>query len=106
MEIDKVTYNDISVFHHEEEFSIFHKLNFTRTVGGKDWLRRFFSEPYHDLKRINGTQKIIKTLLTHVNEWPSDISNGTIMVMEKFFDYGLDPIPDKPNPLTAVSYKW
>ena len=42
MQLDKVTFNDISIFHQEEEYSIFHKLNFTRTVGGKEWLRRFF----------------------------------------------------------------
>jgi hypothetical protein len=38
MEVDVTTYNDLSVFHSEEEFSIFHKLNFTRTEEGKDWL--------------------------------------------------------------------
>ena len=46
MDIDKTTLSDISIFHPEEEFSIFHKLNFTRTTGGRAWLRRFFSEPH------------------------------------------------------------
>ena len=49
MEIDKTTFSDISVFHQEEEFSIFHKLNFTRTIGGKEWLKRFFTQPHNDL---------------------------------------------------------
>ena len=106
MEIDKTTYNDISIFHAEEEFSIFHKLNFTRTTGGKDWLHRFFSEPHADVKRILGTQKIIKTLLSHVDEWPSEISNGTILVMDKFLDYNLDPISDSQNPVNNLTYKW
>jgi DNA mismatch repair protein MutS len=70
MQIDKISFNDISIFHQEEEFSIFHKLNFTRTVGGREWLRRFFTEPHNDLKRIIGTQNIIKTLLEHLDEWP------------------------------------
>ncbi len=52
MQIDKITFNDISLFHNEEEFSIFHKLNFTRTAGGKEWLRRFFYEPHSNLNRI------------------------------------------------------
>jgi DNA mismatch repair protein MutS len=106
MEIDKTTFEDISIFHAEEEFSIFHKLNFTRTTGGKQWLHRFFSEPHPDIKRILGTQKIIKTLLNHVDEWPSDISNGTILVMDKFLDYNVDPIPNKPNPINSATYKW
>ncbi len=106
MQIDKTTFSDISIFHHEEEFSIFHKLNFTRTTGGKEWLRRFFSEPHNDIKKILGTQKIIRTFLSHVDDWPSDISNGTIMVLEKFFDYNLDPVPDKQNLLNSSTYKW
>ncbi len=92
MQIDKTTFTDISVFHQEEEFSIFNKLNFTRTVGGKEWLRRFFSEPHNDLKRIQGTQLILKTILTHIDEWPADITNGTIIMMDKFLDYNLHTI--------------
>ena len=44
METDKTTLNDLAVFHHDEEFSIFHKLNFTRTVGGREKLRHIFSK--------------------------------------------------------------
>ena len=106
MDIDKTTFEDISIFHPEEEFSIFHKLNFTRTIGGRSWLHRFFSEPHQDIKQILGTQKIIKTLLSHVDEWPSEITNGTILVMDKYLDYNLDPLPDKPNPVNSVTYKW
>ncbi len=105
MQIDKITFNDISIFHQEEEASIFHKLDFTKTVGGKEWLRRFFSEPHHDLKRILGTQQIIKTLLQHINDWPQDITNGTILMMAKFFEYNLDPIPSQPNLVNSVTYK-
>jgi len=106
MDIDKTTLSDISIFHAEEEFSIFHKLNFTRTTGGRAWLLRFFSQPHPDIKRILGTQKIIKTLLNHVDEWPSDITNGTILVMDKFLDYNLDTIPENLNPVNTLTYKW
>jgi len=105
MQIDKITFNDISVFHLEEEFSIFHKLNFTKTTGGKEWLRRFFSEPHHDLKRIIGTQTIIKTLVEHLDEWPTEITNGTVLMIDKFMDYNLDPVPENPNPVNAFTYK-
>ena len=105
MQIDKITFNDISVFHTEEEFSIFHKLNFTKTIGGKEWLRRFFTEPHGDLKRIIGIQNIIKTFLNHIDDWPPEITNGTIIVMDKFYDYNLDPIPANSNAVTGLSYK-
>ena len=62
---------------------------------------QFFSEPHPDIKQILGTQKIIKTLLDHVDDWPSDITNGTILVMDKFLDYTLDPIPENINPVNS-----
>lgn len=106
MQIDEISFNDISVFHPEEEFSIFHKLNFTRTTGGKEWLRKFFTEPYNDIEKIKGTQKIIRTFLEHVKDWPSSITNGTVLMMDKFMDYSLDPISETPNSLNNLFYKW
>ena len=106
MQIDKISFNDISIFHHEEEFSIFHKLDFTRTVGGREWLRKFFSDPHDDIKKITGTQNVIRTFMEHVEDWPSDISNGTILVMDKFIDYSLDPINENPASFNNMLYKW
>lgn len=106
MQIDNTSFSDISIFHVEEEFSIFHKLNFTRTVGGREWLRKFFSEPHDDLKKIIGTQKVIRTFMEHVNHWPTDISNGTVLVMDKFMDYSLDPISEAPASFNNLFYKW
>ena len=106
MQIDQTSFNDISIFHPEEEFSIFHKLNFTRTSGGKEWLRRFFSEPHDDLQKILGTQRVIRTFMEHVRHWPSDVTNGTILVMDKFLDYPLDPISEAPASLNNLFYKW
>ena len=105
MQIDKISFNDISIFHEEEEFSIFHKLNFTKTEGGRLWLRKFFSEPFDDVKKILGTQRILRSLVEHVNQWPTDITNGTILMMYKFLDYSLDPVPQNPNTFTSIIYK-
>lgn len=105
MQIDNQSFNDISIFHQEEEYSIFHKLNFTRTTGGKEWLRKFFSEPHSDVKKIIGTQKIVRTFMEHVKEWPASISNGTVLVMDKFMDYALDPISENAGSLNNIFYK-
>jgi DNA mismatch repair protein MutS len=105
MQIDKITFNDISIFHTEEEFSIFHKLNFTKTAVGKEWLRRFFTEPQKDLNRIKGTQNIIKALIDSTEKWPHEISNGTVLVMDKFLDYNLDPISSRFTSFNNLSYK-
>ncbi len=86
MLVDKTTLNDLSIFHHEEELSVFHHLNYTRTLGGKEWLRQILSRPLSDIKTIHGVQSIIKDLLPHINVWPETITNGTVMVIDKFYD--------------------
>jgi len=105
MDIDQTTYNDLSLFHHEEEFSVFHKLNYTHTSTGRFWLQKFFNEPFSDLKRIEETQQIIALILARLNNWPISITNGTIMVMERLYESSIDTIPDVPNAMNAVSYK-
>ena len=105
MEIDKISFSDISIFHPEEEFSIFHKLNFTRTTGGKEWLKKLFNEPHNDIKKIIGTQKIIRTFMEHIKDWPTGITNGTVLVMDKFMDYALDPVSERAGSLNNIFYK-
>ncbi|GAB4091176.1 P-loop NTPase family protein [Flaviaesturariibacter terrae] len=105
MLVDKITLTDLALFHPEEEFSIFHRLNFTQTEVGKEWLRRFFSEPLSDISKIRGTQSILRALLARDAEWPAEITNGTVLVMDKFLDYHLDPIPTTLNRMNAFSYR-
>ncbi|HEX4851604.1 MAG TPA: DNA mismatch repair protein MutS, partial [Puia sp.] len=66
MQIDKITYEDLSVFNQEEESSIFYKLNFTRTIGGKDRLLQLFNNPFSNLKSITETQKIISLIIENI----------------------------------------
>ncbi len=105
MQIDNITFGDLSIFNTDETASIFHKLNFTQTIRGKDWLELFFSEPLDELKKINSVQRILQCISPQTNTWPASISNGTIMVIEKFYESPVDTIPDTPNILNALSYK-
>ncbi|MBS1567742.1 MAG: DNA mismatch repair protein MutS, partial [Bacteroidetes bacterium] len=105
MQLDNTTFNDLSIFHAEEEFSIFHKLNFTRTTGGRDWLIRFFSEPLNEVKRIKEVQQLLLCIAGKEADWPSGISNGTVMVLERFYDTPVDTIPSSANLPSAFMYK-
>ncbi len=105
MEIDQTSYNDLSVFHHEEEYSIFHKLNLAQTSEGKEWLYRFFKSPFSDAKLIGETQSIIKLVLSKIDQWPTSITNGTIMVIVRFFDANIDSLPSRVDYINAHSYK-
>lgn len=104
MEIDNTTYNDLSIFQPEEEFSIFHRLNLTRTVEGREWLSKFFSNPFSDLRSIRETQQILKLIIKNEAHWPNSITNGTIMVIEKFYDSNIDRMP-AANMMNAITYK-
>ncbi len=106
MQIDKTTYNDLSIFSQEEEFSVFHKIDFTRTVGGRELLRWMMTQPASDLKKIRETQDILKAIIEDIEVWTLKISNGTMMVMERFYDANIDTIPANPHLLNSLFYKW
>jgi DNA mismatch repair protein MutS len=106
MEIDNITSEDLSLFSRQEEFSIFHKLDFTRTKAGRDLLLESFGSPLSTLEEILATQQVLALMLEKLDRWPAAISNGTIMVMEKFYETAIDDIPQALNLPAALSYKW
>jgi DNA mismatch repair protein MutS len=104
MQLDNTTYTDLSIFS-AEDFSIFSKLDRTRTVGGRLQLQEFFYHPFSDLKNILQTQDILGIILRNENDWGSSITNGTIMVMERFYETPLDKIPASHDPVSARMYQ-
>ena len=63
MQIDNTTYADLSVFQTTDEYSIFSKLDRTRTVGGRMQLLEFFNHPFSQLDKILQTQEILRIIL-------------------------------------------
>ena len=41
----------------------------------------------------------------HLDDWPSEITNGTLLVIEKYLDYNIDPLPQDPNAFNTWTYK-
>ncbi len=105
MQADKTTISDLSIFSSDEEHSIFHHLNFTRTVGGKEWLYNFLSKPFNDLKQIEETQQLLQNIITILSQWPQTITNGTVMVIDKFYSTSLEDIPRNPNVINGYMFK-
>lgn len=92
MELDKTTYYDLSIFNREEEYSLFSKLDFTTTSGGRDYLRQLYATPLKDISSIQNRQQVLQYILQHEEGWPTDISNGTIVVMENYLEAQIEPI--------------
>jgi DNA mismatch repair protein MutS len=105
MQADKTTLTDLAIFNAEEEQSVFHYLNFTKTVGGKEWLRYFLSNPYNSLKNIDETQQTIQQIIDVNAQWQNTlVSNGTIMVVETFYETGIEEIPHNPGLISSFYY--
>ena len=95
MEIDKTTLNDLNIFNGENNLSLFGKINFTTTTNGENQLKLFLSTPLKSIEEIKSVQDTIKYIIPFVNSWPTEISNGTIKVIERFYDSNLNAIPER-----------
>ena len=105
MEIDKTTLADLAIFDREEEFSVFNKINFTVTSRGKEQLRKNIFTPLANVEAIKNVQQTLLFIIKNKEHWPTIISNGTLMVVERFYETNVDLIPAKPTALDAFSYK-
>ncbi len=105
MQIDQTTLNDLSIFQQEEEYSVFSYLNFTQTVDGKLYLRQLLANPLKNIDAIVDTQNTIKQLQQIQNDFPPTITNGTIMVMERFYETSISEIPQPATAFNTFFYK-
>ena len=105
MVIDKTTLSDLSIFNAEEEFSVFEKLNLTRTTGGRDRLRKYFTHTLPNIQAIENVQNTLRLIIEQEKEWPAKISNGSIMMIHKFYETGVDSPPARPTLATAHYYR-
>ena len=107
MQVDKTTLADLSIFHSEEEQSVFHHLNHTQTNGGREYLRYLLSNPLQSVEEILDTQQTIRQFISidEAGEWPITVSNGTIMVMERFYETQVNNFPAHPHAMNSLFYK-
>ena len=106
MQVDKVTLQDLSVFHSEEFQSVFHHINLTLTNGGREYLRYLLAHPLDTVKAIEQTQLTIQQLGTIMDQYPVSPSNGTVLVMEKFFESPINNYPSDIGMVNALIYQF
>src|SRR6187399_302485 len=103
METDKTTLADLSMFQNGEEASLFSKLDLCSTTHGSEQLRINFSTALKTSEEIIAVQQTLRLILYHQQQWPTEITNGTVMVVEKFFDSNISLIPSNPSTLEATT---
>lgn len=105
MDIDKTTLADLSMFRNEDNESVFDKLNLCSTTHGSEQLHINFSTALKTKEEVVAVQQTLQLIIAHRQQWPTHITNGTVMVVEKFFDSNISMIPSNPSSLEAYMYK-
>jgi DNA mismatch repair protein MutS len=85
MQNDKITLKDLSILTGGDA-GIFHLLDHTTTLAGRDFLRRHIQYPPSGFEELVGLQDAIRFFAAHPDAWTSIISNGTLVLLEKFFE--------------------
>ena len=85
MRNDKTTLKDL-YFIASQEQSVFDLLDHTTTQAGKEMLRKHVFSPPESFEQLASLQQTVKFFAAHPNAWTSFISNGTLVMLEKFFE--------------------
>lgn len=85
MHNDKTTLRDLSIFsaHGEDIFSLVDK---TTSSSGREALRYCFRNPPDNFEKLLATQEVLRWWSDHLQYWTRQITNGTLVLLEKFFE--------------------
>ncbi len=86
MQNDKITLKDLSIFSQDSGGGVFGLLDNTTTHAGRDTLRRHIMAPPDNYQALQELQDAVKFWAEHTSLWPTDVSNGTMLMLEKFFE--------------------
>lgn len=105
MHIDKTTLYDLSIFDHTEEQSLLYHLNFCKTSNGKVWLEHYLKTTLSSIKEIEERQQLLQQIIQVHTQWPETITNGSVLMIEKFYESQIDNIPSSANIINSNFYK-
>ncbi|MCW3120748.1 MAG: mismatch repair protein MutS domain protein, partial [Flavipsychrobacter sp.] len=86
MQNDKTTLKDLAIFSADGSGDVFALIDRTSTHAGRDVLRRHIQHPPDTFEKLQELQDAIKFWAKHEDLWPSNILNGTLVMLEKYFE--------------------
>src|ERR1700761_2936473 len=101
MQNDKITLKDLSVFTGDGSAGIFSLIDHTITQNGKDFLRRHIQDPPGSVEALQKVQDVVKFWSQRLDRWPQQVSNGTMVMLEKFFE-AADSLASPPSGLSLM----
>jgi DNA mismatch repair protein MutS len=107
MQVDKITLQDIGLFDNGENIGLASHLNFCKTNGGKAYLDSYFHTPLGSLTLIEQRQSALKSFIENMEQVDAmKISNGTCLIIEKFFETSFKTIPYQISYTGAYWYQF
>lgn len=107
MQVDNITLQDIGLFDHEEQKGLASYLNFCRSNGGKQYFDQLLTQPLSTKLAIEERQEAIGFfILHHAIIKQQRTSNGTTLVIDKFFETGFKSIPTQISFAGALWYQY
>lgn len=99
MILDKTTLHDLSIF--GSEHSVFSLINKCTTQAGAEALKKQIQSPPATYVRLKEQQAAIAFWMQYPGKWTSQVSNGTLVMIEKFYE-SADGVAGRSNPLTLL----
>ncbi len=85
MHNDKTTLSDLSIFSSSGE-DIAALIDRTTTAAGREALRHYVRNPPDTYERLLAMQDVVRWWSNNGHKWTKTISNGTLVLLEKFFE--------------------
>jgi DNA mismatch repair protein MutS len=85
MRNDSTTLRDLSVFTPGEQ-NIFSLIDRTTTQAGRETLKRLVQRPPDSFEELQAMQQTVRWWTGNLHHWPEVVSNGTLVMLEKFFE--------------------
>ena len=107
MQVDKITLQDIGLLDSEENEGLISHLNYCKTNGGRFIFEQYLTSPLASQKSIQARQDALAIYLQHLQYIDSmKITNGTTLVIDKFFETSFKNIPVQISLLGAYWYQF
>lgn len=107
MQVDKTTLQDIGLFDREETIGLINTLNYCKTNGGTYCFEKLLLAPLSNQALIEERQSALALLIEmHPFIERMEITNGTCLVIEKFFDTPFKQVPTNISQLGAYWYRY
>ncbi len=101
MQNDKTTLKDLSIFTSDGSGGVFDLIDRVTTQYGRDVLRKHIHNPPGSLAQLSATQQAVRFWAANLHLWPSVISNGTLVMLDKFFE-SADNVTSPPTGITLI----